>query len=180
MDIVKFDMEKQKERHLMRDSKSATGGNKRKKAKKKRKSKSEWPVGVPRPVDIHVGQQVRLHRTLLGLTQQQVAQALNLTFQQIQKYERGGNRISASRLFEYSKLFDVPVSAFFEGIHEHSGEEFKTGEMAFSDHEQKPLEPNLFKRETIELIKAYNGIQDKTMRQLLLDMLKQAAISKVD
>lgn len=162
----------------MRKPKSTSGGKKRQKTKTKHKRRSNWPVGVPRPVDIHVGRQVRLYRTLLGLTQKKVAQALNLTFQQVQKYERGSNRIGASRLFEFSKLFDIPVSKFFEGIPKHFEDDPKSGAITLNDHDQKPLEPNLFRRETIELMKAYHGIRDKKMRQLLLDMMEQAAKSK--
>lgn len=158
----------------MRDPKPASARKKHKKIKAKHKRRSNWPVGVPRPVDIHVGQQVRLYRTLLGLTQKNVAQALKLTFQQIQKYEQGANRISASRLFEYSILFDVPVSVFFESIPKHFQKGSKTSAITLSDHDQKPLEPNLFKRETIELMKAYHGIQDKKMRRLLLALMEQA------
>src|SRR5512134_3751494 len=74
------------------------------------------PPGVPNPVDIHVGSRVRLRRTLLGLSQEKLGEAVGLTFQQIQKYERGANRIGASRLFEFSRILDVPVSFFFDDM----------------------------------------------------------------
>jgi len=72
--------------------------------------------GTPSPVDIHVGSRVRLQRTLLGLSQEKLGEAVGLTFQQIQKYERGANRIGASRLHEFSQILDVPVSFFFDGL----------------------------------------------------------------
>ena len=67
-------------------------------------------MGRPRPVDVHVGSRVRLRRTMLGMSQEKLGAAIGLTFQQVQKYERGANRIGASRLFELSKVLDVPVS----------------------------------------------------------------------
>lgn len=71
---------------------------------------------APNPVDLHVGLRVRLRRRQLGLSQERLAEGVGLTFQQIQKYERGSNRISASKLFEMSKILQVPVAYFFEGI----------------------------------------------------------------
>ena len=80
------------------------------KASKTSRGKRKWPVGVPRPVDVHVGSRLRLRRTLLGLSQGKLGEAVGLTFQQIQKYERGANRVGASRLFEFSRILDVTVS----------------------------------------------------------------------
>ena len=70
----------------------------------------------PDPIDVHVGSRVRLRRTLLGMSQGKLGQALELTFQQIQKYERGANRIGSSRLFRLSRVMDVPDSFFFEEL----------------------------------------------------------------
>lgn len=67
-------------------------------------------------MDIHVGSRVRLHRTLLGITQDKLGKALGLTFQQVQKYERGANRISSSRLYQISQILDVPISFFFDDM----------------------------------------------------------------
>lgn len=71
---------------------------------------------TPEPVDKHVGARIRLRRKLLGLSQSALGDALGLTFQQIQKYERGGNRVSASKLYDAAKTLGVPVSYFFEGL----------------------------------------------------------------
>ncbi len=70
-------------------------------------------IGIygPHPIDVHVGMRIRIRRTLLGMSQEQVAEALGLTFQQIQKYEKSSNRVSASRLFELSQILDVPTSS---------------------------------------------------------------------
>ena len=73
-------------------------------------------IGRPRPVDVHVGSRVRLRRTMLGMSQEKLGAAIELTFQQVQKYERGTNRIGASRLFQLGKVLDVPVSFFFDDM----------------------------------------------------------------
>ena len=70
----------------------------------------------PNPIDVHVGSRVRLRRTLLGMSQEKLGDAIGLTFQQVQKYERGANRIGASRLFDLSRVLDVPVSFFFDDM----------------------------------------------------------------
>src|ERR1700748_3815102 len=76
--------------------------------------------GKPNPVDVHVGSRVRLRRTLLGMSQEKLGEAIGLTFQQVQKYERGANRIGASRLFDLSRVLDVPVSFFFDEMSENA------------------------------------------------------------
>ena len=80
----------------------------------RRTKRKRLPPGVPNPVDIHVGDRVRRRRVLLGLSQEKLGDAVGLTFQQIQKYERGANRISASRLFQFCHILDVPISFFFD------------------------------------------------------------------
>jgi transcriptional regulator with XRE-family HTH domain len=70
----------------------------------------------PSPIDVHVGQRVRLRRNIMGLSQQRLAQGLGITFQQVQKYERGANRISASKLYEIARIIQVPIGFFFEGL----------------------------------------------------------------
>src|SRR5665213_1874859 len=72
--------------------------------------------GRPSPIDVHVGSRIRLRRTLLGMSQERLGEALGLTFQQVQKYERGVNRVGASRLFDLSRVLDVPISFFFDRI----------------------------------------------------------------
>src|ERR1700735_528426 len=76
---------------------------------------------MPHPVDVHVGKRLRLRRTILGLSQEAIGNAIGVTFQQVQKYERGVNRMGASRLFEFSKILSVPVSYFFEEMDKQSG-----------------------------------------------------------
>ncbi len=72
--------------------------------------------GRPSPIDVHVGSRIRLRRTLMGMSQERLGEALGLTFQQVQKYERGVNRVGASRLFDLSRVLDVPISFFFDDM----------------------------------------------------------------
>jgi transcriptional regulator with XRE-family HTH domain len=139
------------------------------------------PPGVANPVDVHVGARVRLRRTLLGLSQERLGAAVGLTFQQIQKYERGANRIGASRLYEFSKILDVPVSYFFEEmpgeLETHAGR-FKAG---LRDHEQEEIERDpLVKRETLELVRAYYRIPSPRARKRLFELTKSLAGLPVD
>lgn len=137
------------------------------------------PPGIPNPVDIHVGSRVRLRRTLLGLSQEKLGEAVGLTFQQIQKYERGANRIGASRLFEFSRILDVPVSFFFDDMTDR----VKVGEgqaaLALADQPQAPLEPDpLTRRETLELVRAYYRIGDPQVRKRLFELAKSLGTSE--
>jgi len=134
------------------------------------------PPGTPNPVDIHVGGRVRLRRTLLGMSQERLGESVGLTFQQIQKYERGANRIGASRLFEFSRILDVPVSFFFDDM----PDEIKTREGQFAralqDQGQDTFEPDpLTKRETLELVRAYYRIVEPRVRKRLFELTKSLA-----
>lgn len=120
------------------------------------------------PVDAHVGQLLRHRRWLAGLTQQQLGDAVGIKFQQIQKYETGMNRISASRLWELSKALDVPVSFFFEGLvpapgDEVEGAEGNSVEMVSAEGKSDVLK----EKETMELIRAYYTIPEGQRRRLL-------------
>ncbi|MCG8508423.1 MAG: helix-turn-helix domain-containing protein [Rhodospirillales bacterium] len=139
------------------------------------------PPGVPNPIDVHVGGRVRLRRTLLGMSQEKLGEAVNLTFQQIQKYERGANRIGASRMFELSQVLDVPVSFFFDDM----PEEFKSSEgvreRALRDYEQASYEPDpLARRETLELVRAYYKIDDPKVRKRLFELTKSLSGSVLE
>jgi transcriptional regulator with XRE-family HTH domain len=76
----------------------------------------------PSPIDVHVGARIRLRRTLLAMSQERLGDALGMTYQQVQKYERGVNRVSASRLFDLSRVLDVPISFFFDDLPDTVGE----------------------------------------------------------
>ncbi|MCB1556088.1 MAG: helix-turn-helix transcriptional regulator [Alphaproteobacteria bacterium] len=130
----------------------------------------------PNPVDVHVGIRIRMRRSLLGISQEKLAEAVNLTFQQIQKYERGTNRVSASRLYQFSKILDVPVSYFFEKFSE-SGDGRMLGYTGLSDNDQEQIidDDRLHSKETLELVRAYYAVTDAKSRRELLKTIKSMA-----
>lgn len=118
----------------------------------------------PDPIDVHVGHRVRARRKMLGLSQTQLGQELGVTFQQVQKYERGTNRIGSSRLFKMSTTLDVPVAYFFEGA-----ETKMPGYSAPSD----AMGEGVFEREeTQELVDAYYRIADPRIRKKVLGLAR--------
>ena len=140
--------------------------------------KKRLPPGTPNPVDVHVGARLRLRRTLMGLSQEKLGDAVGLTFQQIQKYERGANRIGASRIFEFAGILEVPVSFLFDDmppeLRTHEGR-FAAGMRDDGDgFEKDPLA----RRETLELVRAYYKIDSPKVRKRLFEMVK--AIAKMD
>src|SRR5271166_2140635 len=106
-------------------------------------------IDTPSPVDVHVGSRVRLRRTLLGMSQEKLGEAIGLTFQQVQKYERGANRVGASRLYDLSRVLDVPVSFFFEDLATPSEEE----RAAIEEQTERYGSDPMVKRETLELVR---------------------------
>lgn len=147
-----------------------------KKSEKVRTKKKRLPPGVPNPVDVHVGARLRLRRTLLGLSQEALGDYVGLTFQQIQKYERGANRIGASRVYEFSSILSVPVSFFFDDLpselNTHEGR-FAAGlrDNEADDYEADPLA----RRETLELVRAYYSITDPKVRKDLANLVRSIA-----
>jgi len=125
------------------------------------------------PVDTHVGSRLRQRRALLGMSQTDLAKAVGLTFQQVQKYERGFNRISSSRLFEFSNVLDVPVTHFFDGMDASVGStKRKPGRPKAAVKQSDDLNT---KRETLELVRAYYKIRDKGLRTKTLDLIQALA-----
>lgn len=134
-------------------------------------------TGKPNPVDVHVGSRVRLRRTLLGLSQEKLGDALGLTFQQVQKYERGANRIGASRLFDLSRVLDVPVSFFFDDMSQDVPGRAPAVELEIDDVSQGGFDVDpMARRETLELVRAYYRIGDPKVRRRLFEMTKALAI----
>ena len=130
----------------------------------------------PRLVDVHVGARVRLRRTLLGLSQGKLDEALDLTFQQVQKYERGANRIGSSRLFELSQILDVPVSYFFDDMPDDIKAKPARRVSGLRDRSQAVFESDeLSRRETLELVRAYYKISDPRVRKRLFELTKSLA-----
>lgn len=135
------------------------------------------------PVDVHVGTRIRQRRSLLGMSQTTLGKAVGLTFQQIQKYERGSNRIGSSRLFEFAKVLDVPVSYFFDEMPSNAlagrpmsgrGRKGGFGEAATPFEQEK--DP-LIKRETLELVRAYYKIREARVRKNIFEMVKAVGAS---
>ena len=104
----------------------------------------------PRPIDVHVGSRIRLRRTLLGMSRERLGEALGLTFQQVQKYESGVNHVVASRLFDLSRVLEVPIGFFFDDV----------------------PDVVLSQRETLELVEAYYRIIDPAVRKRVLALVK--------
>ena len=130
----------------------------------------------PHPIDVHVGSRVRLRRNLLGMSQQKLGGAIGLTFQQIQKYERGVNRVGASRLFHLGLALDVPVSFFFEDLSPAAAGGGRRRAGGLSEEPAAVLEPDsLSKRETVELIRAYYEVTDLGVRKSVLGLIKALA-----
>lgn len=140
-------------------------------------AKPKTPVrksGGPNPVDVHVGGRVRLRRMIMGMSQEALGKALGLTFQQIQKYEKGANRIGASRLYELSKLLDVPVQFFYDDY--AGGEPGAAPGMAESDAAGVFMELAQ-SPEIIQLCKVFSQIKEPQVRKRILDLIKSIAES---
>ena len=127
----------------------------------------------PHPIDVHVGSRVRLRRNMLSLSQEKLGEAIGLTFQQVQKYERGANRIGASRLMELSRVLDVPVSFFFDETDPVRAPAIPLG---FEETPQEGFDSDpMRKRETQDLIGAYYEIDDAAVRRRLFELVKSLA-----
>jgi len=130
----------------------------------------------PSPIDVHVGGRVRLRRTLMGMSQERLGEALGLTFQQVQKYERGVNRIGASRLFDLARVLDVPIGFFFDdmpdGVGGAAGGLPRRTSGGFADQQDGFEDDTLHRRETLELVRAYYRITDPAVRKRVFDLIK--------
>jgi transcriptional regulator with XRE-family HTH domain len=138
----------------------------------------------PNPVDVHVGNRIRLRRTILHITQQQMAEKLGLTFQQIQKYEKGMNRVGASRLWDISRVLGVSMGFFFEDMPEDVAKnsprmlsKANNGETDFVEENCPSFDEDPMKRkETLELVRAYYKIPNRIIAKNLFNVL--VALSK--
>ena len=128
------------------------------------------------PVDQHVGSRMRVRRQVLGMSQEKLGDALGVTFQQVQKYERGTNRVGASRLFRIAQVLDVPVGFFFEGLNANSN---ALDEVAEGD--QHPLIYDFISSpEGVALAMAVSEIKSKAVRRQLVDLARTLAKSQDD
>jgi transcriptional regulator with XRE-family HTH domain len=124
----------------------------------------------PLAVDMHVGARVRMRRRFMGISQQALAARLGITFQQVQKYERGANRVSASKLYEIGRVLEAPVSFFFEGLAE-TGEKGEGGAEAL----EQSIGEFLRGQEGLELAEAFSRIDQPRVRRQVLDLVRTLA-----
>jgi len=127
-------------------------------------------VRGPNPIDVHVGSRVRLRRTLLGMSQEKLAKALGLTFQQVQKYERGLNRIGSSNLYKISRVLGVPVEFFFEDMSRELAEN-----LIPPKEEDRFDMRQIGKRETVRLVRNFYSITDPETRQDVFQLIRRLA-----
>ena len=119
------------------------------------------------PIDIQVGNRVRIRRMLIGMSQERLGDLLGLTFQQVQKYEKGVNRIGAGRLFEVSRILNVPVNFFYEGVSEVTGQPGET--------DGAPVMDFVSSGEGLQLSLAFMKIKDARVRKRVLDLVRSLA-----
>jgi len=124
---------------------------------------------VPNPIDKHVGSRVRMRRMMLGMSQEKLGDALGLTFQQVQKYEKGTNRIGASRLQQIAIILQVPVSFFFEGAPAPPGSPAGFAEGASPEYVQATLSTS----DGLALIKAFSKIENARLRRRVVDLVEE-------
>ena len=151
---------------------------KRKTARGRKSSGRMASKGFPNPVDVHVGTRVRLRRTLLGLSQEKLGEAIGLTFQQVQKYERGANRVGSSRLYDLARVLDVPIAYFFDEMPGAVQDKSPSRLMGLAHPPTVEYEPDpMAKRETLELVRAYYKIGDPAVRKRIFELTKSIAKS---
>lgn len=146
-------------------------------AKSRRRSGRMASLGKPNPIDVHVGSRVRSRRTLLGMSQEKLGEAIGLTFQQVQKYERGANRIGASRLFDLSRVLDVPIPYFYDGMDDETRDQ-SPGNLHARNEDPTPYNAGIdpmARQETLHLVRYYYQITDETARRGLFDLARSLA-----
>ncbi|WP_309084256.1 helix-turn-helix domain-containing protein [Chelativorans sp.] len=125
----------------------------------------------PNPIDVHVGSRIRLRRNMLGVSQEKLGESLGITFQQIQKYEKGTNRVGASRLQAIASILNAPVSFFFEG----APSEDRPGTPGLSEEGSSYVADFLNTPEGVQLNRAFAKISDPKIRRRVLDLVKALA-----
>ena len=129
--------------------------------------------GIPSPADVHVGARVRQRRAFLGMSQTTLGDAIGLTFQQVQKYEKGTNRMGASRLYDLSQVLDVPIEYFFDDMPAAVAASSPVNKKRGKAKKPPSYEPDpMAKREALEFVRAYNKISDPQIRKHLFAMTK--------
>jgi transcriptional regulator with XRE-family HTH domain len=122
----------------------------------------------PNPVDLHVGGRIRMKRKVLGVSQERLAEALGLTFQQVQKYERGANRVSASKLYEIARFLQAPISYFFEGLADPTSEDADPN----AEGAEQFVHDFLMTPEGLELAATFPKIRKGRIRRRVLELVR--------
>lgn len=138
----------------------------------------------PHPVDYYVGRRLRSRRTMLGMSQENLGMAVGVTFQQIQKYERGLNRIGASRLYEFARILDVTVSYFFEDLANHTPTAHAlqelTPHMELAEAGGTFQYEKLGNKEILTLVRSYYDIEDPQVRKKVLSLIKSLSANALE
>jgi transcriptional regulator with XRE-family HTH domain len=126
------------------------------------------------PVDMHVGSKLKSRRIMLGMSQDELGKAVGVTFQQVQKYEKGLNRIGCSRLYEISNVLNSPISFFFDGF-ESSNNKTNPGVNSEQQSFKHKDKDELNNKEVLLLVRAFNGINNHSVRKHIISLIKSIA-----
>jgi len=126
---------------------------------------------TPNPIDVNVGARVRLKRTMIGLSQEKLGDSLGVSFQQVQKYEKGTNRISASKMHEIAEILQEPVSFFFKDSPGSTSQQTGFAEAENSEY----IADLLSSPDDVKLFRAFNKIKDPKIRKNIIDMVRSFA-----
>lgn len=135
---------------------------------------------MPNPVDIYVGSRLKQRRTMLGLSQNKMGDLIGVTFQQIQKYEKGVNRIGSSRLYQFSKILLIPVSYFFDGYDESEEGQNSSGMVRVAEREESFRYEDLDNKEIAHLIKNFIRISNPAVRKSVISLAKSLSLKEED
>lgn len=142
---------------------------------KNKSTRGRMPNGEANPIDVHVGNRIRLRRKVLGMSQEQLAEKLGLTFQQVQKYERGMNRVGASRLWDLSVVLDAPIIFFFHGL---TKEQLENSPAAINGKKVENVEANydpMYDDEIVQLMTAFRKIKNPALKESLKNAVLAAS-----
>lgn len=131
-------------------------------------------------IDAHVGKRLRLRRTMMGLSQEALAKAVGITFQQVQKYEKGVNAMNANRLYEFSQFMHIPIAYFFEGLSAAAAAAETEATAGFAENAATFEHGNktVSDRESLEMMKAFKRIREQLIRKRISDLVRAVADSK--
>ena len=133
---------------------------------------------MPNPIDVHVGSRLRMRRMLVGMSQEKLGEHLDLTFQQVQKYEKGSNRISASRLYDMARILDVPVQFFFDDM---PGKALSRPVAGFAENQDSfQMTDFLTSSDGAQLIRAFADIKSSEVRRKVIDLVKSISTNSPD